>query len=190
MNVSMENQILGRLFYEAVKSQSHALYHNVLDVGCGYGIAAAYIHVLSEKITLIDISKSAIDFLFRQWQHDDNVKVVNGTIHTICGCYDLIYYFLSFHHIADTTSELSKIRSLLASDGELIICEMYSTHGFPFHLYDAVPYDGFTPQCLSTTLQENGFGITQMKKIAKFHHNNSDFIIYIIRCIANVPLKK
>lgn len=185
----MESQVLGKLFYEAVKSQSRSLYHNVLDVGCGYGIASAYIYALSEKLTLIDISKSAIDYLYCQWQHDDNVTVTNGTIHSMYGSYDLIYYFLSFHHIANTVSELSKIRSLLASDGELIICEIYSPSEIPFHLYDAVPYDGFTPQYLSAILQENGFCITQVKKIAVFHHNDSDFDVYITKCIANVSLQ-
>ena len=45
---------------------------------------------------------------------------------------------------------------------------------------------GFTPQHLSAILQENGFWITQMKKIAVFHHNDSDFDVYITKCIANV----
>lgn len=182
IDISTEQRVLGKLFYEEIKSHHQPLYHNVLDVGCGYGIAANYMCGLSEKMTLIDISQSVIDFQLHRWQHNNQVSIACCTIHSINAFYDLIYYFLSFHHIIDITAELSKVRSLLTSDGELIICEVYSTHNIPFHQNEAVPYDGFTPRRLSEILKESGFCIIQVNKLAILHKSYSDYDIYMIRC--------
>lgn len=185
VDISTNQQVLGRLFYKAIKSHHQSLYHNVLDVGCGYGIATAYTCALGEKMTLVDTSPFAINFQQHHWRHNSQVSLACCTIHSISGLYDLIYYFLSFHHIVDITSELSKVRSLLTSDGELIICEVSSAHEIPFHQNETVPYDGFTPTHLSKILKENGFFITQIKKIAILHKNHSDYDIYLIICIIN-----
>lgn len=190
IDIPTDQRVLGKLFYEAIKSHHQLLYHNILDVGCGYGIAADYTCGLGEQMTLIDISRSAIDFQLNRWRHCNQVSIACCTIHSINAFYDLIYYFLSFHHIIDITAELSKVRSLLTSDGELIICEVSSAHNIPFHQNETVPYDGFTPTRLSEILKENGFCITQVNKLAVLHKNYSDYDIYMIKCTVDDILQK
>lgn len=175
------DQYIGKLFFEAVKSHC-PFYSRVLDVGCGYGIATDYMRLLCKKMTLIDISPLAINYQLHHWQDDHNISIFCCTIKSIKEHYDLIYYFMSLHHISDIKAELTKIRELLTVDGELIICDILSAHTVPFHQNETVPFDGFTFKQLSEMLSENGFLITKRKKIAKLHKNHLDYDVFGVIC--------
>ena len=181
VNWATGQQVLGQLFYEAVKAHHPFLYRSILDVGCGYGIAAACMCALGERMTLIDVSQSVVDGQRHRWRHNRQVAVACSTIHSMGGSYDLIYYFLSFHHVADIMAELSKIRSLLAQDGELVICEISPNCEAPFHQNDIVPHDGFASGHLSAILQGNGFRVAQVEELAALRKDGVDYGIYVIR---------
>lgn len=172
---------IGELFYKAVNSYC-PFYHHILDVGCGYGIAARYMRSMCKKMTLVDISESAIRYQRNMWHHDNNVEIYCCTIKLLEGYYDLIYYFLSLHHINDIESELVKARDLLADDGELVICEIGSLHDTPFHQNDIVPFDGFSPEQLSDIVIKNGFRISRQEIIARLNKNNLFYDILLLIC--------
>lgn len=180
---STNHEIIGKLFYEAIYSYC-PFYHRILDVGCGYGTAARYMRRMCKRMTLIDISASAIRYQRNFWHHDHDVEISCCTIELLEGCYDLIYYFLSLHHITDIKSELVTARKLLAKGGELIICEIGSVYDIPFHQNDIVPFDGFSPEQLSGIIIENGFRISRQKIIAKLNKNGLFYDIILIICKA------
>lgn len=181
---STNHEHVGELFYKAVNSYCPC-YHHILDVGCGYGIATRYIRRMCHKMTLIDVSASAIRYQRDFWHHDHDVEIYCCTIELLEGYYDLIYYFLSLHHINDIKSELVKTRKLLAEDGELIICEIASVHDTPFHQNDIVPFDGFSPEQLSDIITQNGFRISRQEIIAKLNKNGLSYDIILFICKAN-----
>lgn len=172
---------IGELFYNAVKSHQ-PFYPRILDVGCGYGIATRYMRHLCDKMSLIDISLSAIDSQRHIWENDENVDMSCGTIMSMDGQYDLIYYFMSMHHISDIAAELTKVKSLLTEEGELAICEIGSIFDTPFHQNESVPFDGFQLEYLSDILIKNGFIISNKERITKLEKNNLDYDIISIIC--------
>lgn len=180
---STNHEHIGELFYKAVNSYC-PFYHHILDVGCGYGTAARYMRRMCKRMTLIDISASAIRYQRDFWYHDFDVKISCCTIELLEGCYDLIYYFLSLHHINDIRSELVTARKLLAKDGVLVICEIGSVYDIPFHQNDIVPFDGFSLEQLSGIIIKNGFRISRQEIIAKLNKNDLFYDIILIFCKA------
>lgn len=180
---STNHEHIGELFYKAVNSYC-PFYHHILDVGCGYGTAARYMRHMCKRMTLIDVSASAIRYQRDFWHHDYDVEMFCCTIELLEGYYDLIYYFLSLHHINDIDSELVMARKLLAKNGELVICEIGSVYDIPFHQNDIVPFDGFSPEQLSGIIIKNGFRISLQKIIAKLNKNDRFYDIMLIICKA------
>lgn len=172
---------LGELFYKTIKAHCPR-YHHALDVGCGYGVASEHMRLMCSKMTLIDTSQSAIDHQLHHWSQDEDVFISCGSIHSINGRFDLIYYFLSLHHIADTNAELAKARELLAKDGELVICEISATHEVPYHRNETVPYDVFIPNQLSHMLSEAGFAVVRKDAIARINKDNVEYDVFYVIC--------
>lgn len=123
--------------------------HMVLEIGCGRGVAAdRLIPYLSSlvapemfKVTLADVDPHVVGFVASQWRHDSRVNAVVAATDAIVGDFDLVYYFLSLHHIENTEVEIMSARRLLTKGGMLCICD-FEPGAVPFHQYDVCPHDG------------------------------------------------
>lgn len=177
-------QYLGRAFCDVIRSHC-PFYTQVLDVGCGHGIASDYMRKLCDKLVLIDPSPYAYGEQLQRWRGDDKVYVQCCDIHAISGKFDLIYYFLSLHHIPNPTKELSKVRELLTRSGELVICEIEPIDSSPFHGKENVPYDGFPPSQIYNILKENQYLVKQTNDIGKICKNQLSYNIYMVICTAS-----
>lgn len=173
---------LGEAFYNALQSH-RSFYSHVLDVGCGYGIATGFMRIISNKMWLVDPSPDVITEQTQHWIQDHNVTIQLGTIHSIEGQFDLIYYFLSLHHIFDTYSELRKAKELLSPDGVLAICEVVPNDSIPFHGPEMVPYDGFTPDQIIKILNDNKFIVKQQLLLGTLLKNTMEYDIFVLICL-------
>lgn len=174
------NWEVGRAFYEKISPCICPLRAHILEVGCGYGIAATYIRRVAEKLALIDVDEQAVRFLSDQWSTDKQVSVLQGTIQEIEGNFDVIYYFLSLHHISDIEAELAKAHSLLSNRGQLFLCEFLPIPACLFHHREYSPHDGFFPNDLHQVLNSCHYEVIDTQNITTLVHNRSTYTIYII----------
>lgn len=173
--------MIGQEFYNVLLNLGILPRRSILEVGCGEGMAAAYLLQAAGMLNLSDISEKAIEKVRERFKHFRNIRFYNHDISLINGAYDLIYYFLSFHHIPTPADHLSRIKSLLTADGNLVICELYSPEGKKFHIHDKVYKDAYSPEELSRLLLNNGLKIKAQKEVGVIRHNDSPFSVYILQ---------
>lgn len=175
------NQEVGRIFYEKIALCISMPRPRILEVGCGYGIAATYVRQLAEKLTLIDVDAQAVEFMSHAWSMDKQVTVLQGTIQEVRGCFDIIYYFLSLHHIPAVEAELTKVRDLLSAGGQLFLCELLPIPGEVFHRGEYSPRDGFVPDELFEHLKSCHYDVVEFQNMTTISHNLSTYTIYLIQ---------
>lgn len=168
-------------FYNVLLSLGIIPRANILEVGCGEGRAAEYMYQSADMLILSDISEKAIEKVRERFSQIQNIRFDTGDITGMSGTFDLIYYFLSFHHIDKPIDHLSYIRSLLSHDGDLVICELYSPDDKKFHIHDKVFKDAYAPEDLFRLVSENGFKIKACKEVGVIEQNDSLFPVYILQ---------
>ncbi len=173
----------GRLFAEKSASLITAASPAMLEVGCGHGVAAGYMRSLARRLTLIDVDKTAIATLDGRWPGDKNVAIKQCDILAVQGSFDVIYYFLSLHHITNTVAELSAARRLLLRpSGQLLICEYEPVPGKPFHKNDYSPHDGFSHEELIIAASQSGISVSGIYDIATLPHYGTAYNVYVADC--------
>lgn len=170
-------------FYNTLMNLGVLPCQSVLEVGCGEGRAAGYVYHSCDNLCLLDISEKNIKRVCKKFNHNKNIRVYNHDIFHMSGKFDLIYYFLSLHHIDNPIAQLNRVRSLLNSNGKLIICEFYSEEGELFHILDNVFKDAYTPEELRYLLMETGFRIKSEKEVGVIYHATSLFFVYLMEAI-------
>ena len=157
---------------------------HVLEVGCGHGSAAAYMCNVSNQLSLIDIDEKAVELLKIQMSSMSHVKVRCMVSNDIDETFDMVYYFLSLHHIADISSELEQAKRLLNTKGKLYICDYMPVPNCTLHHYDIVPHEGFHPNHLKELLTQKGFRIEHLQEISSLEYcrgaQSVSFLIYVI----------
>lgn len=170
-------------FYHYVCLHTTLSKPKVLEVGCGYGRAATYMCQIAGQLTLIDTDKKVIDYMStHQVKNRDNIQVKCMYSDQVKGPFDMVYYFLSLHHIVDIPAELEQAKKLLNLNGQLYICEYIPIPSYPLHRYDQVPHEGFAINELKRELVRNKFSIINIDEISTLNHNIGDkqvkYIIY------------
>lgn len=153
---------------------------NILEIGCGKGSAAEFTNRLPGNLLLVDIDPDSIAFLKERWISRNDISVRQTSSARLRGTFDVVYYFLSLHHIADIVSEIENAKRLVCDKGKLFICEMEPRNDARFHKYDTVPYDGISIDYLSELLPTHGFRVTDYHSLAMISGNNNLFSTYCL----------
>lgn len=164
---------------------------SVLEMGCGCGVAAdGVIPFLSRlqpasvpRFTLVDVDPNAVAVVAERWSSNDRVFAYVATSDMLGGSFDLVYYFLSLHHIEDIEAELCSARRLLADGGMLCVCD-FEPGGNPYHLYDYSPHDGLHRSDVSRLIVSQSFRLCRSEIISQLPSSRHDGESYPLWAIA------
>ena len=179
--------IIAKDFYQCVCKHMKCSKPMILEIGCGYGVASTYMWQIADCLTLTDTDAKAIDYISSPTNGKDNILAKCMSSDQIEGKFDVVYYFLSLHHISDIKAELKEAKRLLAEDGQLIICDYRPDPHYLMHQHDSVPHEGFEINELMEKISCNGFhiqAISELTPLERIIHNElAKFSVYVI--IAN-----
>ena len=114
-----EEEAIIRVFKNIGKDASK----NILDVGCGKGGTAKFVHDHGwGKVTGIDIEQASIEYSQKKYPEIDFycTDVINAD-KIVTEKFDLIYLFNSFYEFPDQEEALKSLRKLAHNDTTLII---------------------------------------------------------------------
>ena len=126
---------------------------SVLDYGCGTGYGAFILAEKANKVTAVDVSMEALKYA-RDHHASDNI-VFTTPEKVSSERYDVITMFQVIEHIADAKRTLTEIKSLLYSDGYLLISTPDKTNrllGFIQNPWNVFHIREFSPGSLSEML--------------------------------------
>jgi predicted TPR repeat methyltransferase len=162
--------IRAEIFANELKSFfKNAEFKNTFEFGCGTGLVSYYLKDCFEKITLADNSQGMIDVL------KEKIKKENlNNMHPLfidllhekpdIEKQDLIYTFMSIHHVLDLDKILKVFNSLLKMHGYLCIADLDEEDG-SFH--DKHPgftgHFGFSREKMHALYENNGFEVVEYK---------------------------
>jgi ubiquinone/menaquinone biosynthesis C-methylase UbiE len=131
-----------------------------LELGCGTGNLAIELEDSLGYILGLDSSREMIkEFLLKISRLGlDDLDAVCADImsNDLQGDFDLIYSAMALHHMDDIDGVLTRLYSLIAPGGRLLIIDLYCEDG-SFHGSNPVPHNGFNPDTLADWLHEKGF---------------------------------
>lgn len=98
----------------------------VLDAGCGTGVLIPYLRAAvgeTGRITAVDYAANMIARAREKFGVYENVALVTGDIRTYAPetCFDAVFCFNFFPHIADKPAFAGQVRRMLRDGGALII---------------------------------------------------------------------
>lgn len=173
---------IGDAFSKFIRESLYVPCKSMLEVGCGYGIASTFTRELTERLTLLDVDEKAVNYQKNRYKTDSGVFVYKRTKESFTGLFDIVYYFLSLHHIENTQKELHEAAKHLSAQGRLFVCELYSLTGDSFHHKDYSPHDGFSPSEIQSIFEATSLGIVRKKEVFTILHNGSPYLIYFMEC--------
>ena len=97
-----------------------------LDLGCGGGRHAVLLADRFAHVDAIDLAEPMIE-LARARRSRPNVTYWQSDLHDVTGAgqYDFILSVMTLHHVPDLRVALSRIKSLLAPGGRVVIVDCY-----------------------------------------------------------------
>lgn len=173
---------IGDAFSMFIRESLYVPCKSMLEVGCGYGIASTFTRRLTDNLTLLDVDEKAVNYQKNRYKTDLGVFVYKRTRESVVGLFDVVYYFLSLHHIENTQKELQEAAKYLSVQGRLFVCELYSLTGDSFHHKDYSPHDGFAPSQLQSIFEANSLKVVRKKEVFTILHNGSPYLIYFMEC--------
>lgn len=123
----------------------------VLDVGCGEGKNAAFLHGLGARVRAIDISQLAIDHAIRQWPTATSVSWEVGDFRDLLDrmhVYDLVIAYGALHCLeskAAIASAITMLQKITRPGGLHVVCT-FNDRG---HQGFARAHPGFEPTLLA-----------------------------------------
>ncbi len=134
-----------------------------LEYGCGTGLLSFALQSDLGQITLADTSQGMLDVLGEKiaaagMTNLHPVKLDLATDTLPAPRFDLTYSLMTLHHIANVKDMLGKFRTILKSNGYLLVADLDKEDG-TFHT-DGTPYfhDGFARNELQQLMEAAGFG--------------------------------
>lgn len=95
-------------------------HRSAIDVGCGEGILARELRAVLPEVTAIDVDGPSIDLARRQDPHGRITHLHADVRAADLGTYDLVACVATVHHL-DATEALTRLRSLVAPGGTLVV---------------------------------------------------------------------
>ena len=133
---------------------------SVVDVGCSVGSISEVLHPSTRHLTLIDVDKTVLDIARGKLGDHHYLSYLYGNLACFKGQADLIFYFMSLHHIKDIHTEIDHVCQRLLPGGYLLICDV-APGKHRFHHHDDVPHDGICENQLRQLLADHHLNIVQ-----------------------------
>ncbi len=104
----------------------------ILEVGCGPGLfsRAIYDFNSTKELTLNDINKNFLDYIYEKHKVSKNKKKINFHSGSILNLqineknkFDMIIFCRSLHHIPNRMEIFNHLEKLLKENGTIVICE-------------------------------------------------------------------
>ena len=144
---------------------------DVLDLGCGRGVAIAAMarRFPRSRFLGVDFSEEAIGWARRQVEQDclENLRyeVGDAALFRVEGAFDLITTFDAIHDQARPDIVLANIARALRSDGVYLMQDIHASsshHGDMDHPAGALLYTVSTMHCMTVSLAIGGMGLGTM----------------------------
>lgn len=134
-----QNILLARSFYESVRMRFHRKVRLAYEIGCGYGVAASFFKEMAIHLVLMDTDPNALEYV--KHKIGDNCSITTSS--SIIQSPDLIYFFMSLHHIEKFHEEVDNaISHIIEHNAMVAICEMEPDSSTIFHRNEVCPHDG------------------------------------------------
>ncbi len=133
-----------------------------LEVGCGTGLAAMQLAGEVGSIAAVDTSEGMLDVLRRKVSDGDYpniMPVLADLTHEtgVAGPFDLIYSIMTFHHVREIETLLTRLYERLNPGGCLAIIDLDAEDGGFHRPGTEYEHDGFDRQSLKIKLENAGF---------------------------------
>lgn len=155
----MNDSSIAETFCHYVCSHSDFSAPSMIEIGCGNGLAASFMWQQAKRLLLIDVDDKVVEQVRTRMSDNKNVEVRCSDSGGINETFDIVYYFLSLHHIEDLDLELEQAKRLLTKDGLLFICDYLTNPNYMMHKYDKVPHEGFRKGSLVNLLKTHGYHV-------------------------------
>lgn len=136
---SPTNLEIAKKFSESVMNSLPTNGVMAFEMGCGYGLAASMFIDVVGSLRVYDIDESALEFVKCKFKD----KIIIARDASYLASDNLIYFFLSLHHIEDYQGVVEEaIVHTIKNSGTVAICELEPLENMVFHKYEPSPHDG------------------------------------------------
>jgi predicted TPR repeat methyltransferase len=139
------------------------------EYGCGTGLLGYFLRDSFRSITLADNSEGMIKVL-KDRIKDEHISNLHPLLMDLLTSdaasdeYDLIFTFMTLHHITDLETIFSKFGNMIRNNGYLCIADLEKEDGsFHENMTDFAGHLGFTKEELEKLLITHGFRICLFK---------------------------
>lgn len=172
---SADNLRLVRAFIKSVQDSDLLPSSAGYEIGCGYGLAASVMLSHVKTLSVWDIDSQSLEFI--KWKYKDSVLVCLGNEIPLNA--DLIYYFMSLHHMPYFRESVSRsINHILNIRGKgVALCELIPREEQKFHLKEPSVFDGLAPESFDFIKDMAGIK-TKYVELPDISHNNTEYKCY------------
>jgi|PlaIllAssembly_1097288.scaffolds.fasta_scaffold121931_2 ubiquinone/menaquinone biosynthesis C-methylase UbiE len=133
---------------------------DVLDFGCGTGIATLQLAASVGTVTGVDSSQGMLDVLKAKIDRQGCTNVTTRRLHPgdeVAGAYDLIVTSMTLHHVADIDAQLTQFFRALKASGWLCVADLDPEQGEFHDDNTGVFHFGFDRDALRCAFVRAGF---------------------------------
>ncbi|MFH1235992.1 MAG: class I SAM-dependent methyltransferase [Parcubacteria group bacterium] len=162
--------------YDLIGQEIHSE-SNILDIGCGTGGLIRKVCQLNKKgkITGVESVAEMAERARERNVNNSNVEIINTSIESFQAIdqYNIVFCVNVFHHLENPKEILTKIRSLLASDGLFVYLDPFRDNIIRLaweylskYLFFREPYIKYYQKNeLFQLFEETGYNISKVKEI-------------------------
>lgn len=152
---------------------------DLMEIGCGTGLVGLQFANKVKSLTMVDTSEAMLNRLRDKITPQDRIEIVCGDIHSVTSTAQVLLVFMALHHMEDMPSFFQSAFQHLRTGGHLFIGDLYTEDG-SFHGTMKVPYNGFSPSELESTLLSAGFGQTYHEELTTFTKDGRPYTLFFL----------
>lgn len=143
---------------------------DVLEFGCGTGLAGLRIAELAGRLTMADASEAMLGQLRKkiaaaEFENLTVTRVNGGGLPFSDASFDLVFTLMAMHHVEDVEGTLREFLRVLRPGGHAVVCDLVTEDG-GFHGAEAAPHNGFDQGDLQAMVSRLGFATSE----TRLHH--------------------
>lgn len=172
-----QNIRLATHFYNVVKNFFDRKVNLACEIGCGYGVAASCFKEMASHLVLVDTDLSALEYVKSKFGDVCSTRMDFA----ITQCPDLIYFFMSLHHIQEFHREIENAVNCIVRNNTIVaICEVEPNPSVVFHKDESSPYDGLKKSDFSWVKEKYPFIKTSYIDLPSIEVHNMSFNCYCL----------
>ena len=174
---SEQNIRLATYFYNEVKKFFDYKVDLAYEIGCGYGVAASCFKELAAHFVLVDTDLNALGYVKSKFGNACSTQ----TDFTITQHPDLIYFFMSLHHIQEFHRVIENAVNYIFKNNAIIaICEIEPNPTVVFHKKEPCPYDGLKKSDFNWIKENYHFIKSSYIDLPSIEAHNTSFNCYCL----------